>query len=123
MLRVRTSGPDKVSVTRLFYKLTFLKSFLALCEANDAKAIIVSVFTGAVFMNDREWRMRSYVTIFSLHISFREGATILAGYAIHPHGYFSFSIWITAYLFILLNNHSFFIVSFGEEKLIYRTAW
>ncbi len=120
---MRTSAPDKVSVTRLFYKLTFWKSFLVLCEANDAKATIVSVFTGAVFMNDREWRMRSYVTIFSLHISFRKGATILAGYAIRPYGYFSFSIWITAYLFILLNNHSFFIVSFGEEKLIYRIAW
>ncbi len=38
----------------LFYKLPFWKSFLALCKANDAKANIVSVFTGAVFMNDRE---------------------------------------------------------------------
>ncbi len=38
----------------LFYKLAFWKSFLALCKANDAKATIVSVFTGAVFVNDCE---------------------------------------------------------------------
>ncbi len=54
MLSALTSAPDKVSITRLFYKLLFWKSFSALCKANDAKATIVSVFTGAVFMNDRE---------------------------------------------------------------------
>ncbi len=35
--------PKKVSITRLFSKLPFWKSFLALCKANDAKATIVSV--------------------------------------------------------------------------------
>ncbi len=56
MLCVRMSAPDKVSVMRLFYKLPFWKSFLALSKANDAKAnvTIVFVFTGAVFMNDHE---------------------------------------------------------------------
>ncbi len=47
-------APEKASITRLFSKLPFWKSFLALCKANDAKAIIVFVFTGAVFMNDGE---------------------------------------------------------------------
>ncbi len=56
MLSALTSAPDKVSITRwrLFYKLLFWKRFSALCKADDAKATIVSVFTGAVFMNDRE---------------------------------------------------------------------
>ncbi len=40
-----------LSVTLLFSKSPFWKSFLALCKA---KASIVSVFTGAVVMNDRE---------------------------------------------------------------------
>ncbi len=50
------SAPVKISVTRLFYKLPF---FLALCKVNDAKATIVSVFTGAVFMNDHEYECGS----------------------------------------------------------------
>ncbi len=48
------SAPDRVSVTRLFYKLPFWKSLLALCKANNAKATIVPVFTDGVFRNDRE---------------------------------------------------------------------
>ncbi len=55
------SAPDKVSITHLFSKLPFWKSFLALCKANDAKAtklklklLSLSVFTDAVFTNDRE---------------------------------------------------------------------
>ncbi len=41
---------------------------------------------------DAEWRMRSYFTIFSLRVAIRESATILAGYTIRSHGYFSFFI-------------------------------
>ncbi len=41
--------------------------------------------------------MRSYVTFFSLRIAIREGAAILAGYAVGFHDYFSFFIRITAY--------------------------
>ncbi len=36
-------------------QIALLKELLALCKANDAKTTIVSVFTGAVFMNDHEY--------------------------------------------------------------------
>jgi len=45
-------------------QIALLKELLvALCKANDAKVTItkvtLSVFTGAVFMNDREWERGS----------------------------------------------------------------
>lgn len=38
----------------MHYYMLFEHSCVALCRANGAKATIVSVFTGAVFLNDRE---------------------------------------------------------------------
>ncbi len=53
-LCANVSSRQSMCHTFLFYKLPFWKSFLALCKANDAKATIIYVVTGDVFMNDRE---------------------------------------------------------------------
>ncbi len=52
---MRTSAPDKVSFTRLFYKLPFWKRFLALCKAHDAKATIVTVCFHWCCLHEWSW--------------------------------------------------------------------
>ncbi len=66
--------------------------------------------------------MRSYVTFFSLRIAIREGAAILAGYAVGFHDYFSFFIRITAYgeawvsRGLMVESHNFSMIFGGGSE-------
>ncbi len=54
-LCVNVSSRQSNSITRLFFKLPFWKSFLALCKANDAKATIVSVCVHWCCLHEWSW--------------------------------------------------------------------